>query len=59
MPDKLQEPARPQPQPRGRASDEDVDSGPAHLDLWGGEPLEGSGFESEASESDSEWRDPR
>jgi hypothetical protein len=34
----------------------------ANLDLpdqLGGEPLEGSGFETEIPESDSEWRDPR
>jgi hypothetical protein len=29
------------------------------LDQLGGEPLEGSGFEAEIPESDSEWRDPR
>jgi hypothetical protein len=29
------------------------------LDELGGEPLEGSGFETETPESDSEWRDPR
>ena len=29
------------------------------LDQLGGEPLEGSGFETEIPESDSEWRDPR
>jgi hypothetical protein len=29
------------------------------LDEIGGEPLEGSGFEAEIPESDSEWRDPR
>jgi hypothetical protein len=29
------------------------------LHLMGGEPLEGSGFEDELPEPDSEWRDPR
>jgi hypothetical protein len=32
---------------------------PDLLDLLGGEQLEGSGFEAEISEPDSEWRDPR
>ncbi len=27
--------------------------------LLGGEPLEGSGFESELPEPDDEWKDPR
>ncbi len=29
------------------------------LDQVGGEPLEGSGFENEDPEPESEWRDPR
>lgn len=29
------------------------------LDNLGGEPLDGSGFEAETPESDSEWGDPR
>jgi hypothetical protein len=29
------------------------------LDQLGGEPLEGSGFETEIPESDEEWRYPR
>jgi hypothetical protein len=29
------------------------------LDQLGGEPLEGSGFETEIPESETEWRDPR
>jgi len=29
------------------------------LDLLGGEQLEGSGFEAEIPEPDSEWSDPR
>jgi hypothetical protein len=37
----------------------DKDSRPDLLDELGGEPLEGSGFETEIPESDSEWRDPR
>jgi hypothetical protein len=35
------------------------DSSSDLLDQLGGEPLEGSGFESEIPESDEEWRDPR
>ncbi len=45
MPDKDQKPA-----PRNI---------PDELELLGGEPLEGSGFETEIPEPDSEWRDPR
>ena len=33
--------------------------GSQFLDLLGGEPLEGSGFEAEIPESDFGWRDPR
>ena len=29
------------------------------LESLGGEPLDGSGFEDEIPESDSEWEDPR
>jgi hypothetical protein len=29
------------------------------LESLGGEPLEGSGFEDQIPESDSEWEDPR
>jgi hypothetical protein len=29
------------------------------LEQFGGEPLEGSGFETESPESEEEWRDPR
>ncbi len=35
------------------------DTNPELLDELCGEPLEGSGFETEIPESDSEWRDPR
>jgi hypothetical protein len=35
------------------------DSSSDLLDQLGGEPLEGSGFETEIPESDEEWRDPR
>ena len=35
------------------------DSSSELLDLLGGDPLEGSGFETEIPESDEEWRDPR
>lgn len=31
-------------------------SSPELLDLFGGEPLEGSGFESEVPDSSSSWR---
>jgi hypothetical protein len=34
-------------------------SNPDVLDQLGGEQLEGSGFETEIPEDDSEWRDPR
>ena len=37
----------------------DKDANSELLDQFGGEPLEGSGFETEIPESDSEWRDPR
>jgi hypothetical protein len=37
----------------------DKDSNSNPIDELGGEPLEGSGFETEIPESDSEWRDPR
>ena len=37
----------------------DKDSNSDRLDQLGGEPLEGSGFETEIPESDEEWRDPR
>ena len=59
MSDKPMESAQPQPLPRGKANDKHLHSGPAPLDLRGGEPLEGSGFESEVPEPDSQWRDPR
>ena len=32
---------------------------PDLLESLGGEPLEGSGFETEIPEPDFEWRDPR
>ncbi len=41
------------PDQTGRAVDPDL------TNLFGGEPLEGSGFEEEIPEPDSEWRDPR
>jgi hypothetical protein len=34
-------------------------NGTDFLRSLGGEPLEGSGFENEISESDSEWEDPQ
>jgi hypothetical protein len=37
----------------------DKDSSSDLLDQLGGEPLKGSGFETEIPESDKEWRDPR
>jgi hypothetical protein len=37
----------------------DNDSNSDLLDQLGGEPLEGSGFETEIPEADEEWRDPR
>jgi len=35
------------------------DTKPDLLDLLGGDQLEGSGFEAEIPEPDSEWRNPR
>ncbi len=35
------------------------DSKTEMLDLLGGEELEGSGFEDETPEPESEWRDPQ
>lgn len=37
----------------------DNDSSSNVLEQLGGEPLEGSGFETEIPESDSGWRDPQ
>lgn len=37
--------------------DQNISSDP--IEELGGEPLEGSGFETEIPESDEEWRDPR
>ena len=37
----------------------DKDSNSHLLDQLGGEQLEGSDFETEVPEDDSEWRDPR
>jgi hypothetical protein len=37
----------------------DKDGNANLLDQLGGEPLEGSGFETETPESETEWRDPR
>jgi hypothetical protein len=37
----------------------DKDSSSNALEQLGGEPLEGSGFETEIPEADSGWRDPR
>jgi hypothetical protein len=41
------------------SSNELIRTGTDSLETLGGEPLEGSGFENEISESDSEWEDPR
>ena len=48
---------RPVSRARANGNDRDADSDP--LDLFGGEPLEGSGFEAEIPEPGFEWRDPR
>jgi hypothetical protein len=50
MNDDNQKPAR---------SNDDLKAVLDRLALLGGEPLEGSGFESETPEPDADWRDPR
>ena len=42
-----------------RQKGDGFDANPDLLDLLGCEQLEGSGFEAEIPEPDSEWRDPR
>ena len=41
------------------SSNELINTGTDFLESLGGEPLEGSGFEDQIPESDSEWEDPR
>ncbi len=41
------------------SSNELIKTGINSPESLGGEPLEGSGFEDENPESDSEWEDPR
>ncbi len=41
------------------SSNELTNAGTDLLESLGGEPIEGSGFEDEIPESDSEWEDPR
>ena len=57
MPDKRMHSDQTGPVSRARANGKDADSD--LLDLLGGEPLEGSGFEGEIPEPGFEWRDPR
>ena len=57
MPDKRMHSDQTGPVSRARANGKDADSD--LLDLLGGEPLEGSGFEGEIPEPSFQWRDPR
>ncbi len=59
MPDKRPKSDQPGPVSRARANGKDLDTDPVLLDLLGGEPLEGSGFEGEIPEPGFQWRDPR
>ena len=59
MPDKRLESAQTGPVSRARANGKDLDADSDLLDLLGGEPLEGSGFEGEIPGPGFEWRDPR
>ncbi len=59
MPDKRVHSDRTGPLSRARANGNDLDADSDLLDLLGGEPLEGSGFEGEIPEPGFEWRDPR
>jgi hypothetical protein len=59
MPDKRPKFDQTGPVSRARANGENLDPGPDLPDLWGGEPLEGSGFEAEIPEPGFHWRDPR
>ena len=52
-------PDRIDPVSRARANGNGVDADSDPLDLFGGELLEGSGFEGEIPEPGFEWRDPR
>ena len=47
------------PLSRAAANGNGVEANSDPLDLLGGEPLEGSGFEGEIPEPGFEWRDPR
>jgi hypothetical protein len=42
-----------------RQKGDGFNTNPDLVDLLGGDELEGSGFEAEIPEPDSEWRDPR
>lgn len=44
---------------KNNSSNELINTGTDSLESLGGEHLEGSGFENEIPESDSEWEDPR
>ena len=44
---------------KNNSSNELINTDTNSLESMGGEPLEGSGFEDETPESDSEWEDPR
>jgi hypothetical protein len=44
---------------KNNSSNELIKTDTNSLESLGGEPLEGSGFEGEIPEADSEWEDPR
>ncbi len=58
MPNKDRKPSQSDSHPQGLPTHQG--SGiPDPLAPFGGEPLEGSGFEAEIPEPESQWRDPR
>ncbi len=59
MPDKDQNRSRPDAHPQKIPTHHDRADRPDTLTQFGGEQIEGSGFEIEIPEPDSEWRDPR
>jgi hypothetical protein len=44
---------------KNNSPNERITTDAGFMESVGGEPLEGSGFEDEIPESDSEWEDPR
>ena len=59
MPDKDQNRSRSDPHPQKIPTHHSRVDRPDPLTQFGGEPLEGSGFEAEIPEPESRWRDPR